>query len=173
MNALETLRKAMEHSQQKNTHAQFCSLFQRVPGTSEAYIRTPDTELVWVRKTSEDLTCQWLLCPLHPTCQQETKLEIYQSRNILCPYLPCNSPPPFSALLTSWEHIFKFGFNWCLLAPIQWLIIRTASFSCWDTRGLLISQYILLFDLHTNHQCQDGFFDTEKACMSFASLIVK
>lgn len=128
-----------------------------------------------VRKTSGDLTWhQWLLCPLYPTCQQETKIEIYQRGNILCPYLPCDSPPLFSALLTaSWEHIFKFGSSWCLLAAIQWLIIWTASFSCWDTRGLLISQYILLFDLHTNHQCRDGFFDTEKACLSFAFLIVK
>ena len=33
-------------SRKIHTHSQFCSLFQGVPGTSEAYIRTPDTEPV-------------------------------------------------------------------------------------------------------------------------------
>ena len=147
-------------SAEKYTNSQFCSLFQGVPGTSEACIRTPDTEPVSESEKQVEILHDFsdFYVPYIPPVNRKQRLKSIRG-NILCPYLPCDSAPLFSALLTSsWEHIFKFGSSWCLLAPIQWLIISTASFSCWDTRGLLISQYILLFDLHTNHQCWDGFF---------------
>ena len=55
-------------SAEKYTNSQFCSLFQGVPGTSEACIRTPDTE---------------------PVSESEKQVEIlHDFRDFYVPYIP-------------------------------------------------------------------------------------
>lgn len=159
-----------------HTHAKLCSLFQGAPRTSEACIRTPDTESVLESERHVQIlhdVSDFMSVGSHLSTGNKIKSIRVETSRVHIYFVTLHPHSQFCS--HHLENIFSsFGSNWWLLVPRQWLVYMCCI--------LFLLGYKRFIDLTINSfawfSCKPSvsgflafffFFDTEKTCMSFAS----